>query len=874
MASPGAIRAGNGEVELGVDQSGLESGLNKAGKTLQSWGKNVAAAGAVVAAAGAAITAPFLYGLTVFGEMGSAIAGASRMTSMSFQEVQDAAAGIRVPMEDLPGLTKKMDNFIASAADGAPEAIHQLDMMGISISELAGMSEQQRLLRFADGITSIGDAAQRVHAQTQVFGRQGMSANLTGGSVGIQARAARNREIGGTLSDADVKLAKDYTIAQKELSIATTGVWTKLGAIAAPMMMEISRAIVDVIIQVQGFVEANRPLLDIVFRVGMVIASVGAAIVFLGGLIYGVGIGLTILASVVGFIGGAFGVLWAIVSSGFGVFGVLSFFVGLLSSGFGLMTLFGWAYAAGSMAWSALTWAYTVAVAAANLSTWGYTAALIAAWIWENIVSLGVTLLITALGALVIAIGIVVLAFGGFLLVGAAIAGIGLAVGFLSTTFGPLLSQIHGFDDAVSEIWEAVASSPIDPIFTAIGDALAWVRDNAMLAWDAIMEFLESSGILTFLGYVAKVAAGVLAIGAALVIGAGYLIYIAATSEYVWSEIMKAWEAVKLFAAVWWEGVKAIGAIVMYVADARGELTGLASLGGKVFDSFGLMADTLRENFSTAFSNIADAASSAFTGIFDIIGSSWESVWESIKSGDWKSAFETATAAAAGAWAHIKFLGLTAFYSIKDAVLDAFGGVADEMRVLFTVVWDKIKAHVYPILTKMLEAFALTAGATPGMNQAGLAAERMAGRLVVVPRTPEQIRADILEEGRAPRDAERLAREDRDLALREGRDADAAAANDRLNEAMNAALSAADEAYAERAAAPIAELGEAAGPGFVGAVKDFAMGTFSADAAMGMSGADTQASRMERLEQQQLDTQLMLLEVMKAIAENGGIRFA
>src|SRR6185295_11846872 len=114
----------------------------------QAWGKSIAAIGAGVAAMGAGLTAPFAYGLSVFAEVGSTITSAARMTGMSFTEVQDAAAGMRVGMEDLPGATRKMSDFMLSAAHGSHEAQQALGELGVTFDELQGMSQYERMLRF------------------------------------------------------------------------------------------------------------------------------------------------------------------------------------------------------------------------------------------------------------------------------------------------------------------------------------------------------------------------------------------------------------------------------------------------------------------------------------------------------------------------------------------------------------------------------------------------------------------------------------------------------------------------------------------------------------------------------------------------------
>src|SRR5438034_615383 len=87
MASPGTIRAGQAAVELSLNDTALQAGLNKAKATLASFGKSVAGIGGALAAGAATITAPFLYGLSAFAEMGKEVVFASRETGIGFEQM-------------------------------------------------------------------------------------------------------------------------------------------------------------------------------------------------------------------------------------------------------------------------------------------------------------------------------------------------------------------------------------------------------------------------------------------------------------------------------------------------------------------------------------------------------------------------------------------------------------------------------------------------------------------------------------------------------------------------------------------------------------------------------------------------------------------
>ncbi len=310
--SANSIKAGEGHVVMGINLTPLEKGLKDGGKAL-------AAFGAGVAAVGASITAPMLYGLSVLGDMGTEIFETSRKTNMSFSEVQNAANGTKVSMDELGTATKKMDAFVSQAAEGVPAATEALAMMGLAVGNLANLSEHDRLLLFADGLQRVGDAAQRSHLQVQVFGRGGLAMNLTGGAVGVRERAERRAEIGGVLSDDDVRLAKAFSTSTSEMAAAVKGAWAQLGAAAAPIMIWFNNLITSIVITVRKWVEANRPLLTTIFSIGDKLVLIGGLIASVGGAIIGLSVAFGAMASAVGAVMGVIlspWLVWGLVIAG------------------------------------------------------------------------------------------------------------------------------------------------------------------------------------------------------------------------------------------------------------------------------------------------------------------------------------------------------------------------------------------------------------------------------------------------------------------------------------------------------------------------------------------------------------------------------
>ncbi len=598
MANKGSIEAGRGHVTLET-RNLLQKGLDEAKATLQAWGTTVMAIGAAVAATGVLIAAPFLQGLDTLSAWGKEMRTAMRQTGMSFEELDLAMDGTRTSADELVPAIAKMDEFIFSAANGSREANQALAEMGISLSDLQHASQGDRLLLLADGLNRIGDAGQRIARQRDVFGRGGLSLNIEGGAAGMRSRAARADYLEGeTLnSRATLELVGQYNTAKREFGMAMSGFWATLGAAAAPVMTDFLRMITQIVVGVRQWLEANRPLLTTIFYVADKLILLGTIIGFVGSMIYAGAYAFT-------FIGGAISI----------VGGVISWFVSLASGGFGLLTVLSWGWGAatfaagmiataallvyktGLLALTAITWLWNAAGAAlaavlglfsgaatvATGATGGYTIGLIAAWIWENICSVGITLLITALGALVIAIGAVVLALGGFVIFAVAVAFLPMAISALA--------------DAFVDLWESIGNSTwfanLTNMFGAVvGTAqTAWAGIKAAFdagEWGLLWEILKVTALLEW-EHISNYAMGVF---------------------YYWKDAIsdtfdEAWTYIKVtFVAVWGE-IKAlffdgIAAIASgFTAMVNVIITALNGMIGRVVQGMNAIIDMINNTIS------------------------------------------------------------------------------------------------------------------------------------------------------------------------------------------------------------------------------------------------------------------------------------
>jgi hypothetical protein len=100
----------------------------------------------------------------------------SRALGISFQELQQlqlAADLSGASSEQLANAFTRAQVTITKAANGGVEATRALRSLGLSVSELAGLSSSQQFERIATAIAAIQNPAQRAAAAVAIFGRSG-----------------------------------------------------------------------------------------------------------------------------------------------------------------------------------------------------------------------------------------------------------------------------------------------------------------------------------------------------------------------------------------------------------------------------------------------------------------------------------------------------------------------------------------------------------------------------------------------------------------------------------------------------------------------------------------------------------------------------
>lgn len=361
MSTAGAIKAGRAFVELFADKSPMIRVLNQTSKEFGRWGKNLATMGASLAAGGFGVGAGIVALVKSFADAGSQIDDVSQRTGVAVEslgELQYAAVQNGSSLEDLEGGFKNLGKFIVSVAEGNKEATGTLDTLGVSLSQLKGLSPDKQFELLADKIASISNPAVKASMAMKVFGKSGLQLLplLDQGSAGIAEFRAEAQRLGLVMSKDEVTAAAAAGDAFDKMFAAIRAVTNTVGAAFAPILTTAADAIIDFSKNAAEWIRENKGLATTIAAVvaGALALGAGLAVIGVASSTIGAGIGLltgtftklaSTILSVPGMLKGVFSVVTAIpgiIASVFtagagiisGIFGVVTAIPGLIIGAF------------------------------------------------------------------------------------------------------------------------------------------------------------------------------------------------------------------------------------------------------------------------------------------------------------------------------------------------------------------------------------------------------------------------------------------------------------------------------------------------------------------------------------------------------------
>lgn len=306
----GAIKAGQGFMELFLKSDKLDSALKAKAKQIGKFSLGLGGIGAGLAASSGAILAPLLLMAKSAAAMGDELRDMAMRTGAStnaLSELGFAAEQSGGNIHFIEDAIKKMQRALRGN-----NAEKMLGGIKLKLSDLQGLSPDKQFEMIGDAISKLGTASQRTDAYLDIFGRSGtrLAPLFEKGAEGLRAMRAEAVLLGLSISQEQADAADEYGDAWNRLSRSWTAIKNVIGAALIPMLTEVFGSLKEWIQVVLQVVKNNKELVVTIFKfvavgtiVGTVLALMGTAGLLFTGIVAGIGTAFGVVAAVAGVVG-------------------------------------------------------------------------------------------------------------------------------------------------------------------------------------------------------------------------------------------------------------------------------------------------------------------------------------------------------------------------------------------------------------------------------------------------------------------------------------------------------------------------------------------------------------------------------------------
>ena len=316
MPGKADLKAGSAFVRLFLKDEltgALAKTIGAAGKSFQSMGRQAATTGAGLAGMGAAILAPFTGSVKHFAKFGDELDKMSQRTGVAapaLAELGFAAEQSGTDLNKVENAVRTMQKTIGDADQGLAGAVDALDELGLSATQLEGMTPEDQFQAIADRVGAIEDPTKKAAAAMDVFGAR------TGTAIlpmldGLGDLREEARELGIVPTEKAVKSAAKVTDAINRIKRSVAGAAFEIGASLAPTVLEFAKSAQTAVKTVGTWARENSGLLKAVAAIGAGLAAAGTALVAFGGGAMAIGAALSGMATIVSTVGVAIGALFS-----------------------------------------------------------------------------------------------------------------------------------------------------------------------------------------------------------------------------------------------------------------------------------------------------------------------------------------------------------------------------------------------------------------------------------------------------------------------------------------------------------------------------------------------------------------------------------
>jgi hypothetical protein len=230
-------------VKVGADVKGLNKGLGDAQKTIARFATAGVAGATAVGAAMIGMTKASMANIDVLAKQARSLG----LTTNAFQRMALVAEEAGVEAGKLSSMLGLMQRNIVELQSGTQKQVDTFNALGLSLSDLQGLSPDEQFAKIAASLDSITDPAEKTAAAMEVFGRSGRDAiNMLNGYGAAAANAeAFQRRFGIAVAQDVAHGVERANDAVGRLGMVMQGLGNQMAGAAAPAIERAANALID-----------------------------------------------------------------------------------------------------------------------------------------------------------------------------------------------------------------------------------------------------------------------------------------------------------------------------------------------------------------------------------------------------------------------------------------------------------------------------------------------------------------------------------------------------------------------------------------------------------------------------------------------------
>ncbi|MCJ7828156.1 MAG: hypothetical protein MUP81_00250 [Dehalococcoidia bacterium] len=282
-----AITVGDAVLKITGDASGLDKALSGIDGKMKKVGIAMAAAGTAIVGTLTAIVLKTASAADNIEEMGQR----TGLSTTLIQELDYAAKLTGASIEGLEVATKRLAVTLNEAATGSEQAQQNLAALGLTISDLQGLSPDEQFLKVAKALGAIPDPTKRTALAIAMFGRSGTDIlpMLTDVTMSLDDMLKKAHDLGLVMSEEDVKKAAALNDALTSLKAQFGGLGNAIAVTLIPIFKGIVDAISPIIKGIKDWMTAHPELTAVIiaaaFGLGLLLLGFGTFILLAPGIL-------------------------------------------------------------------------------------------------------------------------------------------------------------------------------------------------------------------------------------------------------------------------------------------------------------------------------------------------------------------------------------------------------------------------------------------------------------------------------------------------------------------------------------------------------------------------------------------------------------